>query len=358
MLQVDENIGGRQDQKNHSLRTKMLAGGLLMVVGCFAVGYFSATTTTTAITTTANTRVSPPNILRASINGNTRVEASLSASTNDPLLPLPLPPPPTTTIVVPLEDSSSSSSSGRRPRFSRVCQGSHLYERTKDYCFMTKEQRGKYPTRCWSPWDVFPVGNWISGVPDHGELCGPLCTHQAGIYSPVYDYCYQSIDNPAMYFWTSDPIDCTQSHCRATYPHNIHDCGSYYAWDSLNVVGACGNGDYGTGSCANPQECCSAAADYPIDGTYSTSTFGECGVGPKYCGPCGNGSIGNGFCADPTHCCNSIGYCESADHPQCTLQPGYTNDNDGPFYCTCDPNRDYVCVAQQEDPNGDDKIRL
>ena len=36
-----------------------LAVGLLMVVGCFAVGYFSATTTTT--TTTAHPRVSLPN---------------------------------------------------------------------------------------------------------------------------------------------------------------------------------------------------------------------------------------------------------------------------------------------------------
>ena len=47
MLQVDENIGGRQDQKNNGLRTKMLAVGLLMVVGCFVVGYFSAGTTAT-----------------------------------------------------------------------------------------------------------------------------------------------------------------------------------------------------------------------------------------------------------------------------------------------------------------------
>ena len=47
MLQVDENIGGRQDQKNQNLRTKMLAVGLMMVLGCFAaMGYFSATTTT------------------------------------------------------------------------------------------------------------------------------------------------------------------------------------------------------------------------------------------------------------------------------------------------------------------------
>ena len=57
MLQVDENIGGRQDQKSNGLRTKTLAVGLLMVLGCFAVGYFSATTTTTATTTTAHTRV-------------------------------------------------------------------------------------------------------------------------------------------------------------------------------------------------------------------------------------------------------------------------------------------------------------
>ena len=58
MLQVDENIGGRQDQKNNGLQTKTLAVGLLMVLGCFAVGYFSATTTTA----TAHTRgVSSPN---------------------------------------------------------------------------------------------------------------------------------------------------------------------------------------------------------------------------------------------------------------------------------------------------------
>ena len=57
MLQVDENIGGRQDQKNNGLRTKMLAVGLLMVVGCFVVGLFSAT----AGSTTAHTRgVSSP----------------------------------------------------------------------------------------------------------------------------------------------------------------------------------------------------------------------------------------------------------------------------------------------------------
>ena len=59
MLQVDENIGGRQDQKSYGLRTKTLAVGLLMVLGCFAVGYFSVTTTT--IATTAHTRVSSPN---------------------------------------------------------------------------------------------------------------------------------------------------------------------------------------------------------------------------------------------------------------------------------------------------------
>ena len=53
MLQVDANIGGRQDQKkNNGLRTKTLAVELLMVVGCFVLGYFSATTTTT----TAHTR--------------------------------------------------------------------------------------------------------------------------------------------------------------------------------------------------------------------------------------------------------------------------------------------------------------
>ena len=56
MLQVDENIGGRQNQKNNSMRTKTLIFGLLMVVGCFAVGYFSATATATA-----HTRVSSPN---------------------------------------------------------------------------------------------------------------------------------------------------------------------------------------------------------------------------------------------------------------------------------------------------------
>ena len=60
MLQVDENIGGRQDQKNNDRRTKTLAVGLLMVVGCFVVGYFSAGTTAT--TATAHTRgVSSPN---------------------------------------------------------------------------------------------------------------------------------------------------------------------------------------------------------------------------------------------------------------------------------------------------------
>jgi len=58
MLQVDENIGGRQDQKNNRLQTKTLAVGLLMLVGCFAVGYFNAGTTTTA-----NTRgVASPNV--------------------------------------------------------------------------------------------------------------------------------------------------------------------------------------------------------------------------------------------------------------------------------------------------------
>ena len=59
MLQIDENIGGRQDRKNNGLRTKTLAVGLLMMAGCFVVGYFGATTTTT---TTAHTRnVSSPN---------------------------------------------------------------------------------------------------------------------------------------------------------------------------------------------------------------------------------------------------------------------------------------------------------
>ena len=57
MLHVDDNIGGRQDQKNNSLQTKTLIFGLLMVVGCFAAGYFSAGTTTA----TAHTRVSSPN---------------------------------------------------------------------------------------------------------------------------------------------------------------------------------------------------------------------------------------------------------------------------------------------------------
>ena len=47
MLQVDENIGGRQDQKNNGLQTKTLAVGLLMVVGCFVVGFFNPTTTAT-----------------------------------------------------------------------------------------------------------------------------------------------------------------------------------------------------------------------------------------------------------------------------------------------------------------------
>ena len=139
-------------------------------------------------------------------------------NTQDPLLPLPLPPLPTTTIVFPLEDSSSSSS-GRRPRFSRVCQGSYMYDRTKDYCFVVNQ---KYSgTKCWSPWDVLPIGNWINGGPTQGSpFCGTLCMHQAGIYSPNHDYCYQSINNPALYFWTSVPIDCTQSNCRQTYPHN------------------------------------------------------------------------------------------------------------------------------------------
>ena len=50
MPQVDENIDGRQDQKNNGLRTKTWAVGLLMVVGCFAVGVFRATTTTMAQT--------------------------------------------------------------------------------------------------------------------------------------------------------------------------------------------------------------------------------------------------------------------------------------------------------------------
>ena len=59
MLQIDENIGGRQDRKNNGLRTKTLAVGLLMMAGCFVVGYFGATTTTT---TTAHPRgVSSPN---------------------------------------------------------------------------------------------------------------------------------------------------------------------------------------------------------------------------------------------------------------------------------------------------------
>ena len=57
MLQVDANIGGRQDQKNNGLRTKTWAVGLLIVLGCFVVGYFGATTTTT----TAYTRMSSPN---------------------------------------------------------------------------------------------------------------------------------------------------------------------------------------------------------------------------------------------------------------------------------------------------------
>ena len=61
MLQVDENIGGRQDQKYNGLRTKMSAVGLLMMVGCFVVGYFSAATTTNNNTATAQTLVSAPN---------------------------------------------------------------------------------------------------------------------------------------------------------------------------------------------------------------------------------------------------------------------------------------------------------
>ena len=60
MLHVDENIGDRHDQKNNGLRTKTMAVGLLMMVGCFVVGYFSATTTNNN-TTTAHTRVSSPN---------------------------------------------------------------------------------------------------------------------------------------------------------------------------------------------------------------------------------------------------------------------------------------------------------
>ena len=60
MLQVDENIGGRQDQKNHSLRTKTLAVGLLMMLGCFAVGYFNATTT--SATTRASQELTTNNI--------------------------------------------------------------------------------------------------------------------------------------------------------------------------------------------------------------------------------------------------------------------------------------------------------
>ena len=64
MLQVDENIGGRQDQKSYGLRTKTLAVGLLMVLGCFAVGYFSATTTTIATATTrASQELTTNNIL-------------------------------------------------------------------------------------------------------------------------------------------------------------------------------------------------------------------------------------------------------------------------------------------------------
>ena len=60
MLQVDENIGGRQDQKNNGL-TKTLAVGLLMVVGCFAVGFFSATVPTATTATTATTTAHTPN---------------------------------------------------------------------------------------------------------------------------------------------------------------------------------------------------------------------------------------------------------------------------------------------------------
>ena len=54
MLQVDENIGGRQDQKNQNQRTKMLAVGLMMVLGCFAVGYFSATAPNATTTASQN----------------------------------------------------------------------------------------------------------------------------------------------------------------------------------------------------------------------------------------------------------------------------------------------------------------
>ena len=67
MPQVEENIGGRHDQKkNQSRTTKTWAAvGLLMMVGCFAVGYFRATTTTTATTTvailsSASVRTRPP----------------------------------------------------------------------------------------------------------------------------------------------------------------------------------------------------------------------------------------------------------------------------------------------------------
>ena len=101
-------------------------------------------------------------------------------------------------------------------------------------------------------------------------------------------------------------------------------------------------GNYGTGRCTKTQECCSAAANF--DGT---STFGDCGVGPDYCDPCGNKSIGSGFCADPTQCCDWFGDCHS-DHIKCTHHDEYPypNDDNGPFYCACDPNQDYVCVAQ------------
>ena len=57
MLQVDANIGGRQDQKkNNGLRTMTLAVGLWMMVGCLVVGYYFSATTTTTTTTTAHTR--------------------------------------------------------------------------------------------------------------------------------------------------------------------------------------------------------------------------------------------------------------------------------------------------------------
>ena len=54
MLQVDENIGGRQYQKYNGLRTKTLAVGLLMMVGCFVVGYLGATTTRASQELTTN----------------------------------------------------------------------------------------------------------------------------------------------------------------------------------------------------------------------------------------------------------------------------------------------------------------